>query len=288
MPRQIQPLLARACKQIDILDAEILLAHSLSKPKEYILAHPEKNVSILQQLKFIYFVKKRHAGLPLSYITKHKEFFGLNFFVNKYTLVPRPDTEVLVDAVISQLKNDASQIINYVLIDVGTGSGCIPISILKNIDVKNIRTFATDISSGALKIAQKNATSYNVNIHFLHGNLFDPILSLNNKNNILSDHLIITANLPYLTEEQYNSEKSIQHEPKSALVAKKDGLKIYEQLLYQIAKMFKTYNLIPTTYIEIDPSQTQKIIALINKIMPEAKIIIIKDLCGLDRVVKIQ
>lgn len=283
MRQTITQLLRSAYRQIDKLDADLLLSFALGKPREYLLTHENDPVESLIKNKFNKFVKKRKAGTPLAYITGHKEFFGLDFLVDKNTLIPRPDTEVMVEEVIKQLQYiEQTGKSQPLLIDVGTGSGCIPISIIKkNLTTTSLDTIAIDISKKALLIAKQNTKKHKVKIKFLSGNLLKPVLKLKNK----FEDIIITANLPYLTEDQYQSEKSIQLEPKIALVAENEGLALYEELLQQIKQLSTTYNLKPTVYLEIDPSQSEKITVLIKKILPETKVEIKKDLAGKDRLV---
>ena len=210
------------------------------------------------------------------------KFFGLDFLVNKNVLVPRPDTELMVKTALEHLNTSSPN--HILLLDVGTGSGCIPISVIKTLKHKNIKTIAVDISTKALGIAKKNAKKYNVEIKFLHGNLLEPVIKNISLNQFKS--MLITANLPYLTNKQFETENSIQHEPKLALVADNDGLALYEELLKQIA----TFHTCPpsgrvplSSFLEIDPSQTNKIKILIKKYLPESSIEIKKDLAGLDR-----
>lgn len=296
-PTTILQILQQAKQKIDPLDAELLIAHILNKPREWVLAHPEAKVlKVCKVHKVIKSINQRANGEPLAYLTGHKEFFGLDFEVNKDVLIPRPDTEIMVECVIERLRTyDIGPMTT--LIDVGTGSGCIPISILKNLphnfspyqgerEGVCIKTIAVDISKQTLIIAKRNAKKHKVKIKFLHGNLLSPIL----KSYIIrhTSSLIITANLPYLTAKQHKSSPSIQHEPKLALVAKNNGLALYEKLLKQIARLL-TLRTLKTlwTFIEIDPSQTKSIKLLINNLLPGAKTQVIKDLSGLDRIVKI-
>lgn len=268
-------------------EAKLLLSFVIKKPKEYILAHPEHNISLWQKIKFNYLWKKMQSGIPFAYITGHKEFFNLDFLVNKHTLIPRPDTETIVDEAVNEIKNKEN---NILLIDVGTGTGCIPISILKifkDLRNLNITTIATDISKQALKIAKKNAKKHKVAIKFLHGDLLSPILQTYKLTGLQA--LVITANLPYLKEEWWKNEPSIQKEPKSALVSdNKNGLELYEKLLQQIIEIKKILDVGYWIFFEIDPRQSSEIFKLIQKYLPEASIEIIKDLSGFDRVVKIK
>ena len=269
-----------------------MLAHVLGKSREWVLSHPEKTVNKIQILKYKYLIKKRARGIPLAYLTKHKEFFGLDFFVNKNVLIPRPDTETLVTLALEHLSTKAQDKIT--LIDVGTGSGCIPISIIKTLKHsaqggsalggKNIKTFAIDISRRALRVAKINAKKHAVKINFLHGNLLSPFINLIPKLP-KTYNLVITANLPYITKEQFAAEPSIHHEPRLALVAEESGLALYHKLLKQISLLVTSYKLQVTSFFEIDPSQSQSITKLIKSILPTAEIEIKKDLAGLDRIV---
>ena len=284
--------------KIDQLDAELLLAHALGKSREFILANPDHLITLSLYHFITRLFKKRQEGIPLAYLTGHKEFFGLDFFVNKHVLIPRPDTEVLVEFVLNHIHNSKFINHNSIMIDVGTGSGCIPISILKNLPTckpEYLQTFATDISHKALRVAKKNAKKHHVKaspcsahvagkIKFLHGNLLSPFLKTCKLADLQTCRLIITANLPYITEKQFQQEPSIHHEPKIALVAEDQGLALYEELLEQLANL-STCKL--ACFFEIDPSQSQKIKSLIKKYLPTAKIEIKQDLAGLDRVVKI-
>ncbi len=327
------------------LEMELLLSFILKKPREFILTHNDFKLSKSQVDCFNRLLKRRLAGESLAYITGEKEFYGLKFFVNKNTLVPRPETEVLVDEVLScsschsschsreggnpganetkrdsrlrgndrgGCKNDKQ---NITYIDVGTGSGCIIVTLAKllkneipaftpralplgragmteeNAGMKEGETgmterfFGTDISKKALYVARKNAKLHNISkkIKFLHGDLLEPILK--NKKSIADNRkLIITANLPYLTPKQVKNSSTIQFEPKLALVAGNDGLKYYRKLFKQIKEIRDTRREI-CVMCEIDPSQTKPIKELIKKILPKSKVKIKKDLAGRDRFV---
>ncbi len=266
-------LLKIAIQKIDRFDAELLLAFVLKQSREYIVTYPEKKVSFFQKYRFLSLIKKRNSGIPLAYLTGHKDFFGLDFLVNKHTLVPRPDTEILVEKVLEELKNNPA----HIFIDIGTGSGCIPISVAKNTN-QNIQFLATDISKPALKIAKQNAEHHHVQIQFLQGYLLEAIF----QKDIPLQNIILSANLPYLTQEQFDEEKSIQQEPHSALVADDAGLALYKELLTHIQQN----NVTGTFFFEIDPSQSQILSEYITKIFPNSKIQVIKDLCERDRMIQ--
>lgn len=304
----IRELLAQALKRgIERPDAELILAHSLGRAKEWIIAHPEFTPSLLKSWRFKRNVSKRASGLPLAYITGHKAFFGLDFLVNKHTLIPRPETELLVEQALNIMKlhglihgtsfissaepqNTPKK--NILLIDIGPGSGCIPISILKKLNnterEKQVTAIATDISRQALRIARKNQKKHCVNITFKKQNLLPANSSFLNPELKKADLIIITANLPYITKEQYASEASIQHEPKTALVAPDQGLGLYKTLFRQIEEIREMNGHDWTQkkihiLCEIDPGQSKKLKDHAQKVFKNADISIKQDLSGLDR-----
>lgn len=213
------------------LDAELLLAHALKKPVTFLLAHDETAVGLIRTWRYRSLIARRRAGEPLAYITGHREFYFLDFEVNRHTLVPRPDTEILTEAVIHYLANPKSKFRNpQLLMDVGTGSGCIAVSILKN--VPGLRAVATDLSRSALRTAHRNAKKHGVSgrIRFLHSDLLAsvPPALFGEK------ELIVCANLPYIpTDFPVNPET--RFEPSVALYGGRDGLAVYKRLIDELA-----------------------------------------------------
>ena len=261
-------------KKINLLDIELIISRVIKKSREFVLAHPEHKPTPFQISKIKKQISRRINNEPLAYIFGEKEFYGLNFKVNKNTLVPRPETELIIDEALDIAKNNPQP---TTFIDIGTGSGCIIITLAKNL---NKKFFAIDISRLALRVARQNAKLNKVNnkIKFIHGNLLAPILD-KLKKNYKPSRLVITANLPYLTPNQIKNSPSIQQEPNLALEAGKDGLLYYRQLLKQI----KSLDLSCHVLCEIDPSQKNTITNLIKNIFPNSNIKTKKDLRGLYR-----
>lgn len=286
----IQDLLAaysQKIKKIDPafynLEAEILLSRVLKKPRAYLLAHGDQKLAQNQISKFKALAKKRLEGVPLAYLLGSQNFYGFDFYVNKNVLIPRPETELLIanyELIINNLKNK-----NILTIDVGTGSGCIAITLAKLFKKKNIKFLATDISPKALLVAKKNAKKNGVskNIKFLPGDLLEPILK--NKKLVISNYsLVITANLPYLTPSQFKNSPTIQKEPKLALVSGADGLEHYRRLFSQIKTLRSSLkNAKIIVLCEINPGQARGMKKIINQNLPKAQIEIQKDLCAKDR-----
>lgn len=210
----------------------LILSFILNKSIEYIYTHSEDEISVALFQKVEKLAQKRSSGMPLAYILGSKEFYGIDFRVNSSVLIPRPETEMMVDEALNWIENFEEKE-ELSILDVGTGSGCIPIAIAKNI--KRIVNFlAIDFSEDALKIAKENIE---------HHGLENQITS--KKSDLLQDldrnifnqkNVLITANLPYLSKNIYdNSPSSVQDfEPKEALISGFDGLDHYRRLFEEI------------------------------------------------------
>ncbi|MEK7167578.1 MAG: HemK/PrmC family methyltransferase, partial [Patescibacteria group bacterium] len=216
------------------LDAEIVLTFALKKPKEHIYAHPEKEFN---PKKFFNLIQRRAKGEPVAYITGHKEFFGLDFLVDKNVLIPRPETELLVEEALKEKGG---------VLEVGTGSGCISIAIKKNSPQRDVT--AVDISAKALNLAKKNAKLNKVKIGFVKSDLLQKVEK---------DYDTIVANLPYLLKKE--KDRSTKLEPKKALYA---DIELYERLFKQIGN-FKTI------LCEINPLLSLKMNKLAKKCFPD-------------------
>ena len=230
--------------KISPLDLDILISHAIEKPREFILAHPEHAISKKQIAAISRLIARRTKSEPIAYILGRKEFFGLDFKVSENTLVPRPETEMLVDKTLQKLQEARNKKQKTIIIDVGTGSGNIIISIAHNKKrEEKIKFYGIDVSKKALEVAKKNAEIHNVNkkIKFLHGNLLNPIIE-NLKLKIKNSTMIIAANLPYLDLEWKNlltdtETKGLKYEPGIALYSGEDGLDSYRELADQIQRI---------------------------------------------------
>lgn len=261
--------------KIDRLDLDLIVGDVLKKPREFVMTHPEHTLTTNQKLKTKNLLARRMKHEPIAYILGYKEFYGLDFKVTPDTLIPRPETELLVELAIQEtnIKKQTSNII-----DVGTGSGNIIISLAKNITGKN-NFFAVDISKKALAIAKQNAIKNQVKIKFIHGSLLDKITNIDNS--------IIIANLPYLSKEIYSATlpNVKKYEPRSALYSPREGLDHYDRLLKLIAQLDPTNC---TIFLEISPEQKTKLPKIIKAHLPQVKIEFFKDLAKKWRLCKIQ
>lgn len=269
-------------------DLGILLSLAGNFSKEYILAHPEKKLSAAQTKKFNFFCARRANSEPIAYIAGKKEFFGLEFLVNKDVLIPRPETEMLVESAISKIKKHYDKL---TVIDVGTGSGNIIISIAKNIPQifrKKINYYAIDISKKSLQVAKSNAKRYKLNkkIKFIQSDMLEYFVKRKTK----LENILIVANLPYVSENIYKKNyKNLKYEPKKALASREKGLAHYTRLIRDIGKIWEISPAINITgLLEISPEQKPEIGRIIKKYLPKAEIAFFRDLAGKCRIVEIK
>ncbi len=239
------------------LDAEVLLSFVLKQTRAHLFTYPEKILTKTQEKSFTKLVKMRLDHWPVPYLTHSRDFFGLNFYVDKNVLIPRPWTEALVTEAVRTLKNKTG----LKLLDVGTGSGAIIISLAKSLGNKN-KYFAADISAMALAVAKKNAKLHQVKINFIKSNLI---------NSIKQEFDVVTANLPYLAKE---TNLSTKHEPKLALISKNQGLKHYQDLFQQLSRWKQHPKFL---FIECEPKQVKAMQLLRQKYLPLTELRITKD-----------
>ena len=262
--------LRRAGAPTPALDADVLLAHVLDVAKEALVAHPEVVLRADEESRFGAMVAKRAEGVPVAYLRGFKEFYGLRFAVDPRVLVPRPETEVLVDAVRAQAGDRA-----LTVVDVGTGSGAIAIALA--VSAPRLRLIATDVSSAALAVARANAAAHGARIDFRQGDLLAPITERVD---------IIAANLPYLRddalEELAGDRTSLAFEPRVATVAGSDGLALVRHAIADLPRVLAPDG---AAFFECDPPQVEPIAAWLRSV---GGVDVLKDLAGLDRVVRMR
>lgn len=229
------------------LDSELILCNILKVDRTTVLAYPKRKLTKQNIFHANHFLKRRLQHEPLAYILGFKEFYGRNFKVNSSVLVPRPETEEIIEQLKNNLINN-----NETLLDVGTGSGILAVTITKEFQNKNIKVHASDISKDALAVAKNNAILHNANISFIKSNLLENI-----EQNILNEVTILVANLPYVNKNWINQKKpnELHYEPQIALYSEKEGLELIEKLLNTTNKIPNLKYLI----LEADPEQFYKI-----------------------------
>jgi release factor glutamine methyltransferase len=263
-----------------IMEAELLLADLLNVSKEYLLSHSDEEVDSNICERYKNTILKRKDGVPLAYLIGYKEFYNLKFRVNENVLIPRPETELIVEEVLKYFNSLNIPCENIAMADVGTGSGCIPISLLKNINKRVGKVFCSDISQDVLKTAYLNAVDHNVEncIKFLYGYFILPFFSELKEIKKYSE-LIITANLPYVSKEKYNNSASIQKEPKLALLGTEpEGLGAYKILLHQLYRLSSKIESKIVIFCELDDDQIISFENMVVNTFPFYRLIFKKDL----------
>jgi release factor glutamine methyltransferase len=260
------------------LDARVLLANILGKPRSLIEAYPETQLTRSQLAAVKKAVTRLEAGEPFPYVLGHWEFFGLDFELTPDVLIPRPETELLVERAIQWLNESPER---RTVADVGTGSGCIAVAIAKNIP--DIKIVATDVSALALEVAWRNVCNHSVVNHIA---LFECDLLPPHPDSLPSDlHFdLVCANLPYIPSQALRELPVYGREPTLALNGGVDGLAVLRRLL-QIAPAW----LAPGGMIllEIEASQGMPAVSLAYDAFDSAEIHLHKDLAGRDRLVEI-
>ena len=261
-------------------EAEILLSYSLEMSRSEIYLNSDRALKDIEKKQLEKKIQKRIDKIPLQYITKHQEFMGMDFLVEKGVLIPRPETEILVEEVIKKLKNYKCSN-NLKVADLGTGTGIIAISIAKFIE--DIIIYATDISKISLQIALKNAQKHYCKdkIIFLQGDLFEPFIGRIEKNSL--DGII--SNPPYIDSYDFKSlpTEIKNNEPKIALFGGIDGLDYYRKIIKKSPQYLKKNGFLA---LEVGLNQSQAVEELILKENNfDEDIEITKDYLGIERVV---
>jgi release factor glutamine methyltransferase len=255
------------------LEAQVLLAHVLNKPRSWVLSYPEYRITPIQEADLSTLLDRLSNGVPLPYLTGQQEFYGLPFLVNPDVLIPRPETELLVEHAAAWLIAHPGR---RQCVDVGTGSGCIAISLAYHHPA--IRMVAVDRSHQALFVAKENARRNGVDgqIDLIQADLLD---------GLSGSFDLICANLPYIPSETLSGLPVSRYEPRLALDGGADGLEFIRRLL--TASVQKAAPAGMQLY-EIEYRQGSEVEKLAREAFPDAQVRVIKDLAGMDRLLEIQ
>lgn len=276
-----QALLDRSGVTASQLEAGMLLAHLLDCPRTRLYIDRDRDLTPAEIRAYFGLVDKRVRGTPIHYIIGHREFMGLDFCVEEGVLIPRPDTEVLVEHIIERVKT----MDNYVpsIIDIGTGSGAIAVSLAKYID--GSRVTAVDIDSGALGLAQRNADAYGLTdrIDFLWGDVFE-LFKGPGTGGQGPGFDVMVSNPPYIpTRDIEGLEPQVRdHEPRIALDGGEDGLDFYRGLAGLAPNILNNGGLLA---VEVGYDQACPVAHILKAVGCYGDISFVKDLSGYKRVV---
>lgn len=251
------------------LEAEVLLRNTLKINRVQLYSEPDSELSQEQEKAFWQRIERRLNNEPTAYIVGHREFFGLDFHVNSAVLVPRPESELLVEKALELADNHALSVIA----EVGTGCGAIAISLA--LSLPQTRIYAIDISTAAIKVASSNCQRHGVadRVRLLAGDMLDPLPEPVD---------LLVANLPYVRQSELSPTDTLAFEPALALDGGPDGLEKIRRLCLQVGDKLRPGGHL---LLEIGNGQAEAVTAFLRGIFPSSKIDVSPDLGGIDRVV---
>ena len=263
-----------------VLDAQVLLGNVLGVDRATLYTYPERTLTSEQEQQFSQLIERRKHGEPVAYLTGHKEFYGLDFFVDKRVLIPRPETELLVEIALNTIRKRINAGRIPIVADIGTGSGAIPV-VLAVEEPRLPYMYASDVSTEALEVARLNCQRHHVEqrVRLLHGDLLAPLPEPID---------ILIANLPYVGTGEMNvlAPDILAYEPHLALFSGAHGLELIGRLLIE-AKQSAILASEAMLLMEIGYQQRNALTELANKLWPRAKITFKRDFTGWDRVLQI-
>ena len=259
-------------------EAEYLLRHALGCTREHLLLALDSDVSSSDQLRFDSVVDRRADGEPSAYITGHKEFYGLEFKVDPRALIPRPETELLVELALDFAARRTSRGEGLNIAEVGVGCGAIAIALAVNLS--GARVVATDISPAALKLASENVSSHGVEVRvtLLEGDLLQDVSGPID---------ILVSNPPYIPSSQVDilPREIRDHEPRVALDGGENGMVLIERLICQAKEKLRPGG---AMFVEIGWDLGDRVLARSFELWPESEVSITPDLAGLDRILTLR
>jgi release factor glutamine methyltransferase len=274
------------------LAAELLLMHSLGRDRAWIYAHPEAELEAAKREQYFFLIARRASGVPTQHLTGHQEFWGLEFEVTPDVLIPRPETEHVIEVALERLgvgseAGSPRRKEEFRIADVGTGSGCIAIALAH--ELPGAHVFATDISAAALEVARRNASRHGVasRIDFVECNLVDFLFHESRVTSHESRRLdLIVSNPPYIGRQELATlpREIREHEPAVALFGGETGTEIYAPLIAQAARLLKPGGIL---VLELGHNSAGHVSRLLGD--PEwTSVALSNDLAGISRVASVR
>ena len=259
------------------IEAQVLLCNALGIDRATFHASPDRELSNEDAEAFERSIQRRIEGEPLSYITGHREFYGLDFVVTPDVLVPRQETELLVEAVLEYARSRGGDESALTIADIGTGSGCIAVAVGHHLPKATV--YATDVSDEALRVAGENVRRHGLKgrVSLRHGDLFEALDGPVD---------VVVSNPPYLsTDEAVDLPPDVRREPRVALVAGSEGMDVLRRLVVGAREYVKPGGLLA---LEIDSRRVEAVERLARETSPGGEIGVVKDHAGLERVVTVR
>jgi len=256
--------------------AEILLCHHLNWSRAQLLAEMRTDLEEHVWEAFRENVKKHAEGVPVQYIVGQEHFYGRPFIVNEEVLIPRPETEELVLGILERTKKLFVSEEQIQVVDVGTGSGAIAITLA--LENSRMNVSAVDIAKESIDVAEKNANDLNASVRFMHGDLLSPLIERKEKVHI------VVSNPPYIPNQEVETLSTVvkDYEPLRALAGGEDGLDFYRRLSEEIPHVIESTAIIG---FEVGVGQGEAVASLLQNALPHADVEVVLDINGKDRMV---
>ena len=281
-PTTVQELLAAATRRLSIaglerpaLEATALACHCLGLDKASLLAHPERPVDLEHARRCVELIERRAGFEPLAYITGEREFYGRSFAVDRRVMIPRPETELLVETALEELRKEPPE---AWIVDVGTGSGCVAATLA--LEVPAAQIVAADVSAAALEVARRNVERHGLSgrVRLVRGNLLGWLQPGSGNRGV-----IVVANLPYIPAEAFDAlpPDVRRFEPRLALDGGPGGTRLLAELLEQASELG-----VGLLLAELDPRHADVVQAMAQRCFPDQPVAVLPDLAGHPRLLR--
>jgi len=255
---------------------EMLLCHYLGLSRAQLLAEMREELPPDVKEKFVAAIEKVVSGIPVQHIMGYEEFYGRKFLVNEEVLIPRPETEELVQGLLARMGRlyPATDVIK--IVDVGTGSGAISVTLA--LESNRLDVMTVDIAKASIDVAQENAARLGAKVRFVEGDLLGPLIEEEKKVDV------VVSNPPYIPEDDIETLSTVvkDHEPLRALVGGQDGLDFYRRFMKEIPLVLKERGIVA---FEVGVGQGEAVAQMLRDAFPGAKVEVVNDINGKDRMV---